>query len=225
MKKTYLLIAIMACLLAGIYGCWDSASNTGYLSDYSKLKEVSGIESVEGSTFRYNNSSAVKGEYQGIILDPVIVKFQTDCKAAQAESKGKLTKQDVNDLTNYLYSATIDAINDSGYKIVYRTGAGVARVRVAITDLRKTNILFAAVPTARITTRIGVGGAAIESEMVDSVSGKQIAACVESKPGSRIPFTGLSDWGGAKYAMDNWVSQFRKQLAEMKNNNISKPQT
>jgi hypothetical protein len=225
MKKTCLLIAIMAGILAGIYGCGDSASNTGYLSDYSRLQEVSGLEAVEGSTFRYNDSSAVKGKYQGFILDPVIAKFQIESKAAAEKTKGKLKGQDVNDLIDYFYSAIIDAINDSGYKIVYRPGTGIARIRVAITDLRKTNILFAAVPTARVTTGLGAGGAAIESEMVDSVSGKQITACVESKPGSRIPFTGLSDWGGAKYAMDNWVSRFRKQLEEMKNNNISKPQT
>ncbi len=226
MKKTYLLIAITAFFLTGIYGCFEpEASNTGYLSDYSKLKEPSGFEAIEGSTFRYKDSSVVKGKYQGFILEPVIVKFQIESKAAAAESKGKLTQQDINDLTNYFGSAIIDAIKDAGYKLVYRTGAGIARIRVAITDLRKTNIIFAAVPTARITTGIGVGGAAIESEMVDSVSGKQITACVESKPGSRIPFTGLSKWGGAQYAMDSWVSRFKKQLAEMKNNNTSKPQT
>jgi hypothetical protein len=224
MKKTSFLITIIAGILPCIYGCWDSASNTGYLSNYSKLQEVSGLEAVDGSTFRYNNSSAVKGEYQGLILDPVIVKFQIESKAAIAESKGKLSKNDVNDLLDYFYSAIIDAVNDSGYKIVYRPGIGVARVRVAITDLRKTNIVFAAVPTARITTGFGTGGAAIESEMVDSVSGNQITACVESKPGSRIPFTGLSKWGGAKYAMDTWVSQFKKQLAEMKNKNVAKAQ-
>lgn len=212
----------MACPLAGIYGCFEpEASNTGYLSDYTKLKEPSGFEAVEGSTMRYKDSSVIKGKYEGFILDPVIAKFQIESKAAAAESKGQLSKQDVNDLTNYLYSAIIDAIKDSGYKLVYRTGTGIARIRVAITDLRKTNIVFAAVPTARVTTGIGVGGASIESEMVDSVSGKQITACVESKPGSRIPFTGLSKWGGAQYVMDSWVSQFKKQLAEMKNNNTS----
>jgi hypothetical protein len=214
MKIWQLLIVITIGFLAG--GCWDSASNTGYLSDYSKLQEVSGFESVEGSTFRYNDAS--KAKYKGFIIDPVIVQLQENSKAAIAKSKGKLKGQDVNDLVDYFYSAIIDAINDSGYKIVYQAGAGIARVRVAITDLRKTNIVFAAVPTARITTGIGTGGAAIESEMVDSVSGKQITACVESKPGSRIPFTGLSDWGGAKYAMDEWVSHFKKQLKEMKNN-------
>jgi len=204
--------------LAGVSGCLDSASNTGYFSDYSKLNEVNGLEAIEGSTFRYTDS-LINVKYKGFILDPVVVQFQAESKAAVAESKGKLKIQDVNDLVNYFYSAIIDAINESGYKIVYKAGAGVARIRVAITDLRKTNIVFAAVPTARVTTGLGVGGAAIESEMVDSVSGKQITACVESKPGSRIPFTGLSDWGGAKHAMDEWVSQFRKQLAEMKKTN------
>jgi hypothetical protein len=199
-----------------IAGCWDSASNTGYLSDYSKLNEVSGLEKVEGSTFRYTDSSVAKGTYKSIIVEPVVVQLQTESKAAAAQKTGKLKQNDVNDLINYLYSAIIDAVNESGYKIVYNAGAGVARVRVAITDLRKTNIFFAAVPTARITTGFGTGGAAIESEMLDSVSGKQITASVSSKPGSRVPFTGLSDWGGAQHAMDIWVNNFRKQLAEMK---------
>jgi hypothetical protein len=218
MKRTYLLIAIMACFLADIYGCAGSAQETDYLSDYSKL------EAVSNSNYRYSDDS-VNGNYKGFILEPVVVHFMPDSKSAQAENDGKITQQDINDLTIYFDSAIIDAINDSGYKIVYRKGAGIARIRVAITDLRKTNIVFAAVPTARITTGIGVGGAGIESEIVDSVSGKQIAACVVTKDGSRIPFTGLSNWGGAQYAMDSWVSRFKKQLAEMKNNNTSNPQT
>jgi hypothetical protein len=172
MVRTYLFTFTLVLIgsLALISGCWDSASNTGYLSDYSKLNEVSGFEKVEGSTFRYTDSSVTKGEYKGFIVDPVIIQLQVESKAAVAQSKGKLKQKDVNDLVNYLYSAIIDAVNESGYKIVYQAGAGVARVRVAITDLRKTNIVFAAVPTARITTGIGTGGAAIESEMIDSPS-------------------------------------------------------
>jgi hypothetical protein len=220
MKKTYLLMAIMVAILAGIYGCVGSAQKTDYLSDYSKL------EAVSKSNYSYNDNS-ISSNYKGFILEPVVVHFQPDSKSAVAKSEGNLTQQDINDMTNYFGSAIIDAIQDSGYQLVYRTGAGVARLRVAITDLRKTNIVFAAVPTSRVVTGIGVGGAGIESEILDSVSGKQIAACVETKDGSRIPFTGLSDWGGAQYAMDKWVSRFRKQLEEMKNNNnnISKLQT
>jgi len=214
--KRYILAVLTAGVLVFVIGCWESADNTGYLSDYSKLNEVSGFEKVEGSTFRYDNATQSKGLYREIIVEPVIVQLQAESKAAVAQSKGKLKQKDVNDLVNYLYSAIIDAVNESGYKIAYKTGKGVAKIRVAITDLRKTNIVFAAVPTARITTGIGTGGAAIESEMIDSVSGKQITACVASKPGSRIPFTGLSDWGGAQHAMDLWVDNFRKQLAEMK---------
>ncbi|HAL45023.1 MAG: hypothetical protein A2Y12_17545 [Planctomycetes bacterium GWF2_42_9] len=216
MRILYFVSAVTIGVLCG--GCWESSSETGYLSDYSNLQEVSGIASVEGSTFRYSDTSSVfvKGKYNAFILDPVIVQFQQDSKAALSQSKGKLKSQDVNDLIAYFYSAIIDAVNDSGYKIVYRAGAGIGRIRVAITELTKTNIVFAAVPTARVTTGLGRGGAAIESEMVDSVSGKQILACMESTPGSRIPFTGLSDWGGAKHAMDEWVSQFRKDLKRMK---------
>jgi hypothetical protein len=216
MRVCLFITAVTIGILTG--GCWESSNETGYLSDYSNLQEVSGIQSVEGSTFRYSDTSSVfvKGKYKAFILDPVIVQFQKDGKAATAQSKGKLKGQDVNDLIAYFYSSIIDAVNDSGYKIVYKAGAGIGRIRVAITDLTKTNIVFAAVPTARITTGFGRGGAAIESEMVDSVSGKQITASMESTPGSRIPFTGLSDWGGAKHAMDEWVAQLRRDLKQMK---------
>jgi len=214
MKRTFLITSTLIAVSIGISGCFESASNTGYLSDYSKLQEVSGLAAVEGSTFYFADPNKVR--YNGFILEPVIVQLQKDSKAAAAQKAGKIKEQDINDIINYFSSAIIDAINESGYKIAYKAGAGIAKIRVAITDLRKTNIL-AVVPTARITTGIGTGGAAIESEMVDSVTGKQIMACVESKPGSRIPFTGLNDWGGAQHAIDQWISRFRKQLKEMKN--------
>jgi len=85
---------------------------------------------------------------------------------------------------------------------------------VAITDLEKTNVVLAAVPQARMLTGAGVGGAAMEAEIVDSMTGKQIAAVVETKAGSRVPFTGLSDWGGAKSAMDEWAKRLRERLDE-----------
>lgn len=222
MTNKYFLAVITAVLTISISfiisGCnvYDSACNTGYLSDYSKMQEVNGIAAIEGSNFRYKDKSVQKGEYKYIIVEPVVVQLQKESKAAIAQSKGKLKGQDVNDLSIYLYSAIIDAIKDSGYKIVYTSGKGVAKIRVAITDLRKTNLLQL-IPNARITTGVGTGGAAIESELVDSVSGQQILAAQEYHPGSRVPFTRLNDWGGAQYAMDVWVSEFKKQLRDMKN--------
>lgn len=211
MKRTYLLIVITCGISIFFCGCGGSnwAFKAGYLSDYSKL------ETVSDSSYRYLDTAALKN-YNAFIVNPVEVKFQTHSKASVSQSKGELTEQDVNDLANYFHSAIIDAIKDAGYNIVYKAGPDVARIRVAITDLEKTNIALSAVPTARVATGAGVGGAAMEAEMLDSVSGKQIGAIVETKAGSRVPFTGMSTWGGAKSAMDEWAKRFKQRLEEAK---------
>jgi hypothetical protein len=208
MNKTSVLMVMVSVVLAGICGCGpERTPQTGFLSDYSKLQVVS------DSSYRYLDKDAF-GKNTGFIVDPVAVRFHAGAKALEAKSEGKMTEQDIKDLANYLHSAIIKAISDAGYKIEYRSAPGIARIRVAITDLEKTNVVLAAVPQARMLTGAGVGGAAMEAEIVDSMTGKQIAAVVETKAGSRVPFTGLSDWGGAKSAMDEWAKRLRERLDE-----------
>jgi hypothetical protein len=167
------------------------------------------------SSLRYINKDAL-GEYTGFIVDPIAARFHAGTKAVKAKSEGQLSEQDISDLANYLHSAIIKAISDAGYKIEYRSSPGIARIRVAITDLEKTNVALAAIPQARLLTGTGVGSAAMEAEIVDSMTGKQIAAIVETRAGSRVPFTGLSDWGGAQSAIDEWAKLLRQRLDEAK---------
>jgi hypothetical protein len=62
----------------------------------------------------------------------------------------------------------------------------------------------------------GIGGSSMEAEVVDSISGKQIGAVLESAKGGRIPFTNLGDWSAAKSVMDGWAERFQKRLEEAK---------
>jgi hypothetical protein len=201
---------VTSVVLAGICGCGGSAgpSKTGFLSDYSKLQAVS------DSSYRYLDKPSF-GNYKGFIVDPVAVHFHAGAKAIKTKSEGKMTEQDIMDLANYFHEAIIKAITDAGYQVAYKSGPGIARIRVAITDMEETNVILAAVPQARLLTGAGVGGAAMESELVDSTTGKQIAAVVETKAGSRIPFTGLSQWGGAKSAIDEWAKRLKERLDEL----------
>jgi hypothetical protein len=211
MNRTSSLIAAAAVVLAGICGCGgpDEPFTTGFLSDYSKLQRVS------DTSCRYINKAAA-AKYTAFIVDPVVVHFQEGGKAIVTKSEGKLTEQDMMDLTNYFHDAIIKAITDAGYPVVYQPRYNVARIRVAITDLDETNVALAAIPQTRVISGAGVGGAAMEAEVVNSMTGQQIAAVVESKAGSRMPFTGLSDWGGAKSAMDEWAKRLKERLDEAK---------
>jgi hypothetical protein len=198
-------MVVVSCTMAVICGCGDGVQQgrTGFLSDYSRLQAVS------EESYRYVDERALD-RYSGFIVDEVKVHFFTGASAIEAKSEGKITEQELKDLTNYFHSAIVKAISDSGRKVVHRAGPSVARIRVALTDIKETGALNV-LPQASLFGA-GVGGAAMEAEVVDSVTGKQIGAVVESRKGSRVPFSNLGDWGTAKGVMDHWAERLQKRL-------------
>jgi len=200
---------VASVVLAGVCGCGDSSgpATTGFLSDYSKLKATS------DESYRYLDKS-VFGSYRGFIVDPVTTHFKEGAKAIEMKSDGKLTEQNMADLTNYFHDVIVKAITDAGCQVEYKPGLGIARVRVAITDIEETSALNT-LPQASLLG-VGVGGAAMEAEFVDSQTGKQIAAVVETQKGSRVPFSNLGEWGTAKGVMDGWAKRLKERLEEGK---------
>ena len=207
MKTTHVMTNVMLAAVIGIFafsGCGGvEQSRTGFLSDYSRL------ETVSNESYRYVDERAVD-KYSSFIVDEVKVHFFTGASAVKAKSEGKITAQDLKDLTNYFHSAIVKAISDSGHKVVYQAGPGVARIRVALTDIKETGALNV-LPQASLLGA-GIGGAAMEAEVIDSVTGKQISAVVEARKGSRIPFSNLGDWGTAKGVMDHWANRLKERL-------------
>ncbi len=207
MKTTQVMTNVVLAAVIGIFvfsGCGGvEQSRTGFLSDYSRLEEVS------NESYRYVDEQAVD-KYSAFIVDEVKVHFFTGASAVKAKSEGKITTQDLKDLTNYFHSAIVKAISDSGRKVVYQAGPGVARIRVALTDIKETSALNV-LPQASLLGA-GIGGAAMEAEVIDSVTGKQIGAVVEARKGSRVPFSNLGDWGTAKGVMDHWANRLKERL-------------
>ncbi|MHC4648447.1 MAG: DUF3313 domain-containing protein, partial [Planctomycetota bacterium] len=138
------------------------------------------------------------------------IHFHTGSKA-----KKKLKEEDLTDLKNYMHTALVKAIEDQ-YAVVYRPGPGVARARLAITDLKKSGIVQNILPIGKVAGT-GLGGASLEAELIDSQTGEQIGALVESQIGKRLSLDGYSTWGDAKAIMDRWAKQFRKRLDEAHN--------
>jgi len=196
MKTTGLFLMTVAVLLS-MAGCGGGQAKTGYLSDYSRLVK-------EEASLRYVNEQALAG-YSGFIVDKVDVYLYEGEKA-----KGDLTQQELDDLTNYLHAKIVEAVRGAGKKMAYQPGPGVARLRVALTDLDASKAV-SAVPQASLLGA-GLGGAAMEAEIVDSVTNKQIAAIVQKQQGSRIPFSSLGKWTAAKQVMDNWAKKFKERL-------------
>ena len=171
MNKTKLLMVLTVALMVIQCGCSAKLGRqTGFLSDYSKLQKQSDV------SYRY--IGPYLGRYSKFIVDPVKAHFHTGSKAS------KLSADDITDMQNYMHTAIVDAISDR-YSIVYRPGPGVARVRLALTDLKKSKIVQNIWPGSKLLGS-GLGGASLEAELVDSQSGTQIGAAVESQLGNRL---------------------------------------
>lgn len=199
MKKTgVLMMAAIIVATVMFCGCQEEQVTTGFLSDYSRLQP-------SGKTLRYLPPGAL-GKYSMFIIDPVEVHFHARVKGIKANS------QDLAHLKQYMYAAVRNAISDR-YAIVAKPGPRVARVRIAITNIKASKVLQNIIPMAK-AAGTGLGSASMEAELVDSKTGQQIAAVVETQTGSRLSFDGLSKWGDAEAVMKGWAQRFRKRLDE-----------
>lgn len=202
MKKDMFVGLITVAMLLALVGCGPKKpTTTGYLSDYSRLRVVSDV------SYRYLAPDNALGRYSKFIIDPVEIFFHVKSKA-----KGKIKEQDLTDIKNYMHDALVKAVED-GDEIVYRPGPGVARLRVAITDLKKSRPVMNILPQTKLIGS-GLGGATLEVEMVDSETGEQIGALVESQLGKRLSLEGVSTWGDAKGVMDRWANRLRQRIDE-----------
>ncbi|MHC4581858.1 MAG: DUF3313 domain-containing protein [Planctomycetota bacterium] len=170
----------------------------GFLHEYSKLERQFDV------SYRY--IGPYLGCYSQFIVDPAEVHFHTGSKAH------KLSEDNMTDMQNYMHTATVNAISDR-YSIAYQPGPGVARLRVALTDLKKSKVLQKIYPTSKLLGT-GLEGASMEAELVDSQNGMQIGAAIESQLGDRLSLEGSSAWGDGKAVMDDWAKRFGERLDE-----------
>jgi len=173
------------------------------LSTYQNLEPQS-------STFmRYLADDATLKKYSMFIVDPVAVRFYDE------EDAKDLKPEDIQHLQQFMYAELTKDLSEGGFKLTNKPGPGVARIRIALTNLKESTPALNVLPQSKLTG-LGLGQAAAEFEMVDSLTGKQIAAAIESQQGSRAPWalSGLSSWGNAESIMKDWAERITKRLQE-----------
>lgn len=204
LKRTSVLMVAAVGLMLIQCGCGGGAAKTGFLTDYSNLNQVS------ASSLQYMNEQAL-ARYSNFMVDTVEVHFHKGSKAVEQQTEGKITEQQMTELTNYMHTRIVKAVEDSGNNIAYQPSPGVARIRAAITDIDKST-LVSILPPAKVIAGAGIGGASMEAEIVDSMTGEQIGAVVESRSGTRIPFANLGKWEAAKQVINDWTKRLQKRL-------------
>ncbi len=191
--------AILSALGAGC-ATVQNPGQAGFLSDYSNLEEVNENHLV------YLSGNA--GNYSKFIVDPVAMLY------GQPEEKRIFSDEELEDLQVHFKTAVIEALTeDDGYQVVEVAGPGTARLRIGITDVDDTIGALNVTIYTKITGA-GLGGAAMEGEVVDSMTGEQIAAVSRWGSGSRILRAGFTHTGDAKILMDRWAKAMRERIDE-----------
>ncbi|NKB80540.1 MAG: DUF3313 family protein [Nitrospirales bacterium] len=192
----WLLIGLTPVLISG---CATPAAQTGFLKDYSNLKPHPDID----GRHRYINPNINIGDYSNFMVDPVAVNLS---------DKGKergIDQEKLGELAQYFHQQIVEQL-EIDYRVVKSGGPGVARVRASISDIVRTKVALNIHPGTKMTG-VGLGEAGMEAEVVDSVTGKTIAAAIDHQSGSRLDILGgLQFYGNAKSIMDNWAEDLKK---------------
>lgn len=203
--------------------------SVGFLSDYSRLQPEGG----DSDAYALHTTEAIGSNYNKVMLERIKVYF-----AEESESKS-IDPTDLKALTDYFQNALSEALGDA-YPLVNEPGPDVMRLRIAVTNVVPNNtgasvatlivpyLWIADAGTGAAQGHAGstafVGKASIEAEALDSVSGEQIAAYVETEIPKKYNWTsGLSEgvtsytdsyktWAYTQKAMDIWAKYIRERL-------------
>lgn len=179
--------SVLFCLVAILVtGCAiKSPAHTGFLSDYSNLKKA------DGEAMRYR-SPALKN-YSYFIIDTV-----------KMEGKSALDAKQRAEVAAYFDQSLKKALIKHGYSIAAAPGEGVGRVRVALTGVQDSKWWLNVHPASKVTGA-GKGGASMEGEVVDSVTGQQLGAVVQAGKGGQFTVNPFSTIEDVKATIDMWT--------------------
>lgn len=196
--RSSLVVAMIvgALVLSGCAGK-PKLTETGFLSDYSLLKKV--------NDDKMNYSSPKLAEYDAFIIDPVEMRMSP--KTMSAEERATVA--------NHFRAALTKMIESEQLTVTETAGVGVARIRVALTDVVKSTWWQKLHPVSR-SLGGGTGGAAMEGEIIDSVTGAQLAAVVQAGVGNQFDLTAFSTVADVTSAIDQWVAAATARLKELR---------
>lgn len=220
-------------LVSGLLGCkaYDSAlgsgenvtaidstrlTQSGFLSNYAKLKPVAAMQGIEcWRDMRFDPK-----QYKKIQIAPIVVSL-----VAPKDSKdGKIPiidPADLKQLTDYFFQ-TLQTSLKPQIPVVTRAGAGVAVLRIALTDLVPTSVpgsvagtlipyaFIAEASSGKVTGRPAgstpyLGETGMEMQFRDGASGAVLAECRDTEIGRKYAAE-LN--AGAAQAAQTWANGY-----------------
>ena len=203
---------------------------SGFLGHDLYKKLTAGDETQLEAAFRWRDEQVAMKQYTKILIDPVILYRQPQ------DAGGGYSNEEAQILLNYLHTRTVEEISKY-VTVVEKPTTGAMRLHVALTDYEQTWVAMDMISTLHPVGRViaeatglavekpsFVGGAQIEYKLIDSVSGKTLAAGIDRRVGGKTLGKGFSRWADVRGAMDYWAVQAAYRLCmSMGQSNCARP--
>jgi hypothetical protein len=185
---------------------------SGFLDDYALL-EPGGSDEVR---LVYRNPKADWHRYHAVLLEPVAI-WRSGRKSLDPIPEADLVR------LAYAFEQALRARFGRGFKLVERSGPGVLRIRLGITDARATDPVLDVVtvppglrPGSKGGTAVGaemrrfLDAAVIEGELVDAETGALLAQGVDGPRPASAP--ALDTWAAVERTLARWVDRVCARL-------------
>jgi len=196
---------------AGLKKLPAGAQFAGFLSDYGKLKPSASVENA----MVYVKQDEVKNlhKYIAIIVDPVDVYVATNADISKMPDRGGAA------LTAYFQNAITRAVTDA-FPVVQEPGPLVLRLRSALigVDVGGEANASSSGDGQAFAHPVDIGKVGVEIELVDSVTGEQIAAAVDRQSLGAGAIVGAANFSkedkydAARDAFEGWAIRLRDFL-------------
>lgn len=203
MKRMGIFILFSAVVMT--QGCATAPTPTGHLDDgIVKLTPDHGDKSLlwwEKSDFDWRS-------YRKLMIDPVSIRIETD------NGGGDIDQEKLDAFIKEVLEAFTQRI-EPDYPVVSVPGNDVLRIRAVVTDIDTAHPAINLATTLAAFVPMDMGGASIEVEFIDSITGERLAAMADRKTGSPLQLkAGFSKFGYAKAAFNEWADELKIALAE-----------
>ena len=142
-------------------------------------------------------------DYHGVLLEPVSVYYHPEAK------QHEILPQELENLRVVFHDAVVAELGDD-FAVTADPAPGILRIRCAITEVIPSNPGVNLVTSLVAFVAVDVGGAAIEFEILDSLTGERLAAGVDQKLGKSIDgLANLTRLGQAEHAFRDWAAELR----------------
>jgi hypothetical protein len=200
-NKAPIIQLFILILCVGLYACGgQSTSGGGFLSDYSKLQEN---PRYAGSKIYYNPETPLRN-YSRFIVNPVQVRLSS------IGAHRRVSPEKLQEISQYAHQQFVSALEKGGYEVVNHPGPGTMIIRSALTEVAPSDL-----QSRSYLMNVSLGGASIEAEFVDALTGETIAEVIESQRGTKTKVTGKYDgYGNAKDVIDRWAARLVRWVEE-----------